>query len=203
MKLRKLCVSVLVLLLLISSMQVTVFAEDEQLTGGQVPGETEPMSNLVFMAMPENLNCKELESLKDAQAKLIITKDADPTITAELPLSYEGELGGLIGESYVEGEAMKTIIADLTANQEQYGDLLNLDELNLDELFGEDGDLPEEASTLSKKQAAKKLSETLTEELEKFNIFEAYLEVLSMLMLFRVSVQSVVSKPCHSCPFYF
>jgi len=170
MKLRKLCVSVLSLLLIISSLQVTAFATD----GQQPPAEKKEMSNMVFMAMPENLDCKELESLKDVQAKLVLTKETDPTVTAELPLIYEKELGGLIGESYVEGEAMKTIIADLTANQEQYGDLLNLDELNLDELFGTDEDLTEEASAFSKKQMAKKLSEALAEEAEEFNIFSGY-----------------------------
>ncbi len=175
MKRRKICVSVLVLLLMLSSLQLTAFANDEQLTGGQALGETEKMSNIVFMAMPENLDCTELETLQDLEAKLVLTKDADPAITAELPLMYEKELGGLIGEAYVEGDAMKTIIADLTANQEQYGELLDLDDLNLNELLEEGEDvLSEDSSTLSKKQMVKKLSETLEEAVEEFNIFDGY-----------------------------
>lgn len=169
MRLRKVCVSILVMLMLISSLQVVAFAEE----GTESTETTTKVPNFVVMVMPENTDCTELESLNDVNAKLVLTKEADPTIMVELPMTYDKDLGGFMAYSYVEGDAMQTILADLAANQAQYGDLLNLGDLNMDNL--DDVNVDEGVELPSANRLAKKLSETLDEATdEEMDIFQGY-----------------------------
>ena len=168
MRLRKLCVSIFALLILIASMQVAVFAEE----GTESTETTMQVPNFVVMVTPENMDCTELETLTGVEAKMVLTKEADPTITVELPLVYDKDLGGFMAASYVESDAMQTILADLAVNQAQYDDLLNLDDLNMDGL--DEVNVDEGVELPSANRLAKTLSETLDEATEEIDIYQGY-----------------------------
>ena len=169
MKRRKLCVSVLTALMVISSLYLTAFAEGEETEAMKMP-------NFVVAVVPENASCVEMETLTTVEeAKLVLTKEAEPAISVEVPLKYEKELGGFLAASYVEGEAMKTVLADLTVNQAEYDDQLNFDDLDLDSLLGGGEDSSEGEGLPSTERLAKKLAEHSDEIADiEMDIFKGY-----------------------------
>lgn len=109
MKLRKTLISIFAMLLVVSSLQITAYADEDH------------YYNFYADLFPYNSDCLELDTLKDVKdAKLTITKNDDPTITATIDLKYDPDpyWRDMWGIDYQDTPQMQAILADLSQKME-------------------------------------------------------------------------------------
>lgn len=156
MRMKKVLVSLMAALMVISSVQITVFAEE---TAAQK--EETPKANFAATIGLMNENCLEYEKLKQAELSVTMTKTADPAVTVTAPIVYDAEVGIFSASTYIEDEAMAVILEELSERQTK------LLEESMEELFTDEAKDAVEAS----KMIRNKLSEA---EEEVYNILAGY-----------------------------
>lgn len=116
MKLRKLLVSLLAVMMVFSAMNITAFAEMDEF-------EEEVTYDFMADLWLDNEACQEQAALQNVES-LIITKDADPSVTITVPVVYDEEW--MCFEAYKNFEdndpekaAYDTLIADASAVQKE------------------------------------------------------------------------------------
>jgi len=167
MKLRKILVSLLAVLMLVSSVQAVAFAGE----AGTEDGKNNP--NFSADVSLSNGDCVEFETLKKAELSITLTKDEDPAMTITAPVVYDEELETFSTEAYIEGEAMESILAELSARQSGYL------KKSMEEAAG-DIDESEPIAEASKLMRMT-LSETEEDGEEEYDILEGYTVVLNGL----------------------
>ncbi len=130
MKMKKMLAGFLAAALVFTALPTVALAETEETTK-QIP-------NLMGAAMVDNLDCKEIDSLKGLQLELTVTNDEDPTETFTIPLQYDEELDTYYGEAYQDQGAVPNMIDKILAQQEKTSEELGLDDENLLENAGFD-----------------------------------------------------------------
>lgn len=168
MKMKKILVSLMAVLMMISSMQTIAFATEDS----EPKEDVKP--NFAADLGVVNADCKVLESMKSSQLSITITKNDDPSVTITSPVFYDEEWGSFYGERFFEEEAMGTILNDIYENQKA-----------IEAISEEEIELPDTVETVAEESSMVKafnvkLNE-LSEEPSESNIFDGYTVTLNGL----------------------
>lgn len=107
MRRNKITIILLTITLLLSNLPVSAFGETE------VP---ERFPNLTITVSEASPDCQHVDTLKDKQLSVTITKDLDPEVSITIPLTYIPELWEFVAQDHYENPSMSVILEDFTEN---------------------------------------------------------------------------------------